>query len=206
MELFPLDETTWSGGAKPTDYFQSLGYYRHFVLNLFRTVEVEPDDLQLVRGALASVSAPWRVVVVTEDWCGDSATVLPYVATLFESIGVPVRVLRRSKYPHLDVWYATRGGDHIPVVSLVYAVDDRWREAFRWVERPAVAHERVAAWRADHPEFDDLRARKDEDEVAHKGYFRLYAALMRDMSRWYRGGLWREIAREFAEGVSATVG
>jgi hypothetical protein len=43
--------------------------------------------------------------------------------------------------------------------------------------------------------------RKDEDPAAAKEYFSLYARLLRTMAGWYRGGLWSEIAREFAAAI-----
>lgn len=214
MPYVPLDESTWTGGLKPEDYFQSLATYKHLVLSLFREAEVAEEDRAAVVACLPAAPAELRLVVVTEDWCGDSAAVLPYITRLAETLAVPIRVFRQSRNSHLKQWYVEQGTDHIPVVSLLRlqetgeggapeegAPDDgaelAWRELMRWVERPDAATERLGQWRAQQPRFDELYARRESDAEAAKEYAGLYARLLRAMASWYRGGLWREIPREW---------
>ena len=205
MEQLPLDDSTWSGGLKPADYFQSLKNYKHLVLSLYRDAAVEAAERNNLWESLPAPVEDLRMVVLTEDWCGDSASTLPYIARLGEALDLPVRVFRRSRNPHLKQWYVDRGTSHIPIVSLARRNDEeQWDEVMRWVERPEAAHAKVDAWLADRPHFEDLRARKDEDKEAKKEYSNLYAHLLRDMAAWYRGGLWSEIAREFSRNVEAS--
>ena len=84
-------------------------------------------------------------------------------------------------------------------------IDGEWRELLRWVERPRQAHARFDAWAEEHPRFEDLRSRKDDDREAAKEYFNLYARLLRESAGWYRSGLWIEIARELSEGLVESV-
>lgn len=204
MEQLPLDESTWTGGLKPPDYFQSLGNYKHLVLSLYRDASIEPEDRDRVAAALPAPAEQVRLVILTEDWCGDSASTLPYIARLAEELEIPVRVFRQSRNTRLKQWYLDRGTDHIPVVSLLTPGDagdeetEVWDEQFRWVERPEAAQAKVKAWLEANPRFPELYARKDDDSEAAKEYFNLYARLLRDMSSWYRGGLWSEISREFS--------
>lgn len=215
MEQFPLDDSLWSGGLKPADYFQSLQNYKHLVLSLYRDAGVDSSDREPLIEALdhyeseTAQEVQYRFVILTEDWCGDSASTLPYVARLAEELAVEARVFRQSRNPALKEWYVNRGTEHIPVVSLVRRraagdedSDGLWREVFRWVERPAAAHGKVEAWLADQPRFGQLRAAKDHDPAAAKEYFALYARLLREMASWYRNGLWSEIAGEFARNLS----
>lgn len=222
MPYLPLDESTWTGGLKPQDYFQSLASYKHLVLSLFREAEVAEEDRAEVVACLPAAPAELRLVVMTEDWCGDSASVLPYVTRLAEAISVPIRVFRQSRNSHLKQWYVDQGTDHIPVVSLVRldspaptaeGVQDGsgdgdeamvWREVMRWVERPDAATERLVAWRAEQPRFDELYARRESDPAAAKEYAGLYARLLRAMASWYRAGLWREIPREWCAALERT--
>ena len=204
----------WPTGIAAPDYFSSLKYYRNMVESLYNEVAVDGGDARRVADALAAHPAvnghteAVRALVVTEDWCGDSATTLPYVARLCETIGVPLRVFRQSEAPEPKKWYVDNGTEHIPVVSMLFAPGETDAadasiptELFRWVERPAAAHEKVSDWVAAHPEFPEIRSKKDSDEAASKEYFRLYAKLLRDMAGWYRAGLWREIATEFRENL-----
>jgi hypothetical protein len=229
MEPFPLDESTWAAGLPPVDYFDSLANYRNLVLSLYGEASVAAEDRAAVARALAAVSGGsigatseetppgrLRLLILTEDWCGDSATTLPYIARLAEALDLPARVFRQSANPAIKAWYVEGGTEHIPVVSLLQwtpewgesggAAVGTWREVMRWVERPAAAHGRVEAWLAEQPRFRELYARKDEDPAAAKEYFSLYARLLRTMAGWYRGGLWSEIAREFAQKIGQIAG
>ncbi len=197
--FFPRIDAVWSDGLLPADYFSSLKNYRHMVLDLVDTAAVAPAERDLLADALAhrgtgAEAAPVRAVVVTEDWCGDSAVTLPYVTKLCESAGVEIRIFRQSVFTDLKGWYVAQGTDHIPVVSLIQGEE----ELVRWVERPEAAHGRVKEWVSAHPDFLELRSRKETDKQAAKEYFNLYAALLREMASWYRDGLWPEIARELA--------
>jgi hypothetical protein len=184
------------------------------VLSLYRDAGVDPSDREPLREALEQYEpetawkGQYRFVILTEDWCGDSASTLPYVARLAEELAVETRVFRQSRNPALKDWYVERGTEHIPVVSLVRRptdsaddADGPWHEVFRWVERPQAAHGKVEAWLADQPRFGQLKATKDDDPAAAKEYFALYARLLREMASWYRNGLWSEIAGEFAQNV-----
>jgi len=207
---YPELEGIWSRGEKPQDYFGSLKNYRHLVLDLVNEVKVAPAEREGLAKVLAAGSGGFgtvRVAVLTEDWCGDSAVTLPYVTALFAAVDVEVRVFRQSVFTDLKQWYEADGTDHIPAVSVIAEASQPGPvvELMRWVERPQAGHAKVEGWLAAHPEMPELRAKKDTDKAASKEYFKLYAALLRDMSGWYRDGLWAEIGREFAEGLGKVV-
>ncbi len=199
-------DAIWSDGLAPTDYFGSLKNYRHMVMELVADATVSAADRDRLTEVLKCIapngagSANLRVVILTEDWCGDSATTLPYITNLFASVGVEARIFRQSVFTALKGWYEEDGTDHIPVVSVLSGAAPP-QELFRWVERPAAAHRKVEEWLAEHPRMPELRKRKDQDKEAAKEYFNLYAALLRDMASWYREGLWSAIADEFVQGL-----
>ena len=56
------------------------------------TTRVAPDDVERFQ----RVSAGVRLLVVAEDWCPDSANVVPHVAELARSAGVPLRLVNRT--------------------------------------------------------------------------------------------------------------
>jgi hypothetical protein len=203
--FFPTIETIWNDGLLGEDYFPSLAYYRHLVVSLYRDIAVDPTDADAVAQALDDATGNdrgnTRIVVVTEDWCGDSAVTVPYIARLAEAVGVELRIFRQSVFTELKQWYVDDGASHIPTVSVIHRGTASFDELFRWIERPADAHGKVKQWVADHPEFTELRGKKDDDPAAEKEYFKLYAKLLRDMAGWYRRGLWRSIAAEFAAGL-----
>ena len=92
------------------------------------------DDL---RALIANIAEPQRWLVLTEDWCGDSAQTIPYVAEMAAlNPNVELRILQRDD--HLDIMdqYLTDGKRSIPIVV---AFDHQGYELFRWGPRPADA-------------------------------------------------------------------
>ena len=83
---------------------------------------------------LARFGAVRNVLAITEDWCGTSVGVLPYVFKLVEaSPGVELRVFLRDANPELMDRYLKDGRHRsIPVVVLF---DDAFTELARFIER-----------------------------------------------------------------------
>ena len=76
-------------------------------------------------------------LVLTEDWCGDSAHVLPFLARLAElNSCVRLRILHRDEHPDIMECYLTEGKRSIPKWIVL---DFEGRELFRWGPRPAPA-------------------------------------------------------------------
>jgi len=107
----------------------------------YRQAEV-PDSL--LRRARA-VGRGWRILAIAEDWCGDSANTIPYLARLVEAVpGLEMRVVdsRRGR----GVMEARRTPDGRPATPTVVLFDPTWREMGSLVERPAP----LAAWTQAH--------------------------------------------------------
>ncbi len=114
----------------------------HFVeqaqahVQLWRDVSARaaiPDD---VLARTRALPAPYRLLVLLEDWCGDAINTVPYLARLAELVpGLELRVLRRDEHPALmDAHLSPTGGRAIPVVM---ALDAHGRELGWWGSRPA---------------------------------------------------------------------
>ena len=133
-----------------------------------------------VRQELQTLPALQRWVVLTEDWCVDSAFVMPVVAAFVEaSPHLELRILPRDA--HLDVMdrYLTRGARSIP--KLVAFAEDG-RELFSWGPRPAsiqALRERLLEEGADGPSVS--------------------AAVLEA----YEAGAWQEVDNELAALVAA---
>ena len=91
-----------------------------------------PSDA--LRRAVRALPAQ-RWVVLTEDWCVDSAYSLPTIAEAAAcSPKVTLEILARDQHPEVMDRYLTGGSRSIP--KLV-AFDDAGQELFRWGPRPA---------------------------------------------------------------------
>jgi hypothetical protein len=110
------------------------------------------------RAFFAGLPAKLGVLVLTEDWCGDSAANLPIVVALGRETGkLDVRILRRAGNEDVAERYTLADGrNHIPT----YIVYDAARnELGHLIERPAAINDDVngfkAAWFGRHPELGD---------------------------------------------------
>ena len=100
---------------------------------IHRTYKVS-DDL---RALIAKITEPQRWLVLTEDWCGDSAQTIPYVAEMAVlNPNVELRILQRDDNLDIMDQYLTDGKRSIPIVA---AFDHRGYELFHWGPRPAEA-------------------------------------------------------------------
>lgn len=103
------------------------------------------------RAALAADSMPrvaqiansWHVLILSEDWCGDSVNTLPVIARLNESApSMDMRIIGRDAHPELMNEHLTgsRRSRSIPVVLLL---DDTFTERGWWGPRPGPLQEWV---------------------------------------------------------------
>lgn len=114
-------------------------YYDYRKLNLARVSRLEklykPTDKAL--GIIQRISSPQIWLVITEDWCGDSAQTLPVIASLSEvnnKVNLKI-VLRDSNLDLMDL-YLTHGKRSIPKLI---AFDNELSEIFQWGPRPQPA-------------------------------------------------------------------
>jgi len=83
-----------------------------------------------------AVRGAWRLLALSEDWCGDAANILPVAARLAESSpDLELRVLSRDENLDLMDAHLTNGRSRsIPVIMLL---DVDGREQGWWGPRPA---------------------------------------------------------------------
>ena len=81
------------------------------------------------------IPGTWRLLALAEDWCGDGASTLPYLARLVEALpNLELRVLARDENPDLMETHLTGGTRSIPVVLIL---DEEFREVGWWGPRPS---------------------------------------------------------------------
>ena len=85
-------------------------------------------------------------MVITENWCGDSAQNLPYIAGIASlNKNIELKIILRDSNPDIMDNYLTSGTRSIP--KLV-AFDDEGNELFQWGARPKAAQELVSDLKA----------------------------------------------------------
>ncbi|HAC05945.1 MAG TPA: hypothetical protein DC060_02105 [Gemmatimonadetes bacterium] len=99
-----------------------------------------PDELVT---AARELSGGWRLVALSEDWCGDAVNTLPVIARLADEAGWDMRVLSRDENPDLMDEHLTNGRSRSIPVVIVY--DDNLDEVGWWGPRPS----EIQAWIMD---------------------------------------------------------
>lgn len=105
---------------------------------IYRTYTVS-DEL---KNYILKIRSPLTWMVITEDWCGDSAQNLPYIAKIAETNPlIELRlILRDSNLDIMDLYLTDGKSRSIP--KLV-AFDKEGKEVFNWGSRPKRAQEKV---------------------------------------------------------------
>ena len=124
-----------------------------------------PDDLVARARALPG---SWKLLVLSEDWCGDAVNTIPALQRLAElSPNVEIRLLSRDENPELmDAHLSPTGARAIPVVMVL---DEQFRERGWWGSRPGPLQQWMLA--------EGLAMAKDER------YLRVRAWYARDRGR-----------------------
>lgn len=124
---------------------------------------------------LSALNRPVTLMVITEDWCGDSAQTLPYFAvTAAASDEISLKIIERDANPDIMDQYLTNGTRSIPKMV---AFDESGNELFQWGPRPAYAAELVKKKKAQGIPKEEFIA---------------------DLHRWYAKDKGSEIEKEIA--------
>lgn len=123
--------------------------------------------------ARARRAGPWRLLVINEDWCGDSVNTLPTIARLAElAPNVELRIIERDR--SLDVMdrFLTAGARAIPKVVILDPhgeVHGTWgprpSELQAWVKGPGQALEKPERYREIRGWYARDRGRSTAEEV-----------------------------------------
>lgn len=97
--------------------------------------------------AMNTITEPQTWVVITEDWCGDSAQTLPVIAAIAAlNPLVELRILDRDTYPEAMDLYLTNGSRSVPMV-IAFGSSASPEQLWVWGPRPEAAKLEVATWK-----------------------------------------------------------
>ncbi len=96
-----------------------------------------------------------HLLAITEDWCMDTSSTIPFLARVAESVpGIDLRLILRDANPAIMDRYLTNGRRAIPVLIIL---DGNFRELGRWGPRPSELQAWVMANRPVLPKADVLK-------------------------------------------------
>jgi len=101
----------------------------------------------------------WKMLIISEDWCGDASNTVPVAARLGEALGWEVKVSRRDENAELMDAYLTGEARSIPII-IVLGPD--LEPVGRWGPRPSqlqqfVLTEKAAGLRPVEELYRDVR-------------------------------------------------
>src|SRR5690606_26305404 len=141
----------WDSAMEVDAYINSMAMNRDVFADRIETAQLTDEQLSIFK------SDPVRILVLTEDFCGDSAQFIPPVARLArESPDVDLRILRRDEHRDLAASYTRKDGYQAIPVFIVFGRDGSERGYV--IERPQVAYDDMAAetrrFASAHPELE----------------------------------------------------
>ena len=125
-------------GMTLPEYLAQMKTNKERFVELLGEVKVRDEDKE----AIARLGKTLRVLVITEDWCGDALYNIPVLVKLVEgNPGVELRFFLRDKNPDLMDQYLNQGlYRSLPVFAFF---DERMTEVGRFIERPPVQTEEI---------------------------------------------------------------
>jgi hypothetical protein len=112
------------------EYLRSVEKNAELWQGVYRTAMVSAGAVE----RFSDFAGTWRLLALSEDWCGDAVSTLPLIARLAEQSGVDFRVLSRDANADVMDAHLTAGTRSIPVVMVV---DLSYLSRAWWGPRPA---------------------------------------------------------------------
>ncbi len=116
--------------------YTKLNYHR--MLRIDKTYNVSKELIELIN----QIKDYQLWMVLTEDWCGDSAQNLPYINKIaLLNSNLHLRILERDKHLEIMDQYLTNGKSRS--IPKLVAFDKNGNELFIWGPRPLDAQEYI---------------------------------------------------------------
>jgi len=116
------------------EYLAQMRTNRERFVGRLAEAEITPDDRAALRGRKL------RILVITEDWCGDALVGFPALAKLVEDAPeVEMRVFLRDANPDVMDQYLKRG--LYRTIPMFVFFDEQMNELARFMERQDVVTE-----------------------------------------------------------------
>jgi hypothetical protein len=123
-------------GMTMSEYLDQMRVNKERFVRFMSEATIEDED----REALRRLGPGLRILVITEDWCGDALYSFPALARLVEDEpGVEMRVFLRDKNPDVMDRYLKRG--LYRTIPMFVFFDERMNELARFMERQDVVSE-----------------------------------------------------------------
>lgn len=108
----------------------------------------------------------YKVLVITEDWCGDAMMNIPVLLNIADYANIEVKVFHRDEDTNLIDQYLTNGtARSIPIFVFL---NENHEQEHVWGPRAISVQKHVEILRKDLPSKDDSTYAEKEKEVHHQ--------------------------------------
>lgn len=155
---------TYFDKSQPLDeYIATMTTNKDNVLAIYNEFSIPSNDSNIDKLKDASFS---KVLVITEDWCGDAMMNLPILKHISEELHLEVRVFHRDEDTDLIDQYLTNGtARSIPIFIFL---NDKDEQVTVWGPRAREAQEFVTNLRAEMLPDKDASDYEDKEKEVHK--------------------------------------
>ncbi|QKY69768.1 thioredoxin family protein [Lentibacillus sp. CBA3610] len=155
-----MDLNQWfEKGMDPDTYIESMDENKENLLYIYDHF-TPPEDNAFIKDLAAN---NLRVIILTEDWCGDAMLNIPIMLRMAEQANMPVKFLPRDQNLELMDQYLTNGKSRsIPIFIFI---DEAGNEVAKWGPRAEKIQQFVDESRKKLPAKDDGNFKEKAKEM-----------------------------------------
>ncbi|SMC72370.1 thioredoxin family protein [Pedobacter africanus] len=145
-ELLAQHKTTGPDHSEAMLHYTKMNVHR--MSRVDKTVALNEDLLN----ALTSLNGAYRLLVISEGWCGDAAQIVPVFNKIVSAFPEKFKlrfVLRDMNLPLIDA-HLTNGGRAIPVLLVL---DEAGNVLTKWGPRPNEIQELLMEWKKEETDI-----------------------------------------------------
>ena len=121
------------------DYLASVVKNREWWQDTYRLATVREEHA----ARADALATSWKLVAITEDWCGDAVNILPFVARLVEAAPKKLEMRLLGRDANLDLMNAHLTGGLTRSIPSIIVLDDDFMEYGWWGPRPLPLQEQA---------------------------------------------------------------
>lgn len=122
----------FESGLTFSEYLETVRKHEELWRGVWKRARISDELLARARALPGS----WRLLVLSEDWCGDAVNIVPVAARLAESLpAVDLRVLERDR--NLDIMDAHLTNGRSRSIPVIVLLDQDGVERDWWGPRPS---------------------------------------------------------------------
>ena len=178
-----IDEKLAEGVTTGNKNSESLVAYTklnvHRMDRLDKTVTLSSDLVD----ALKNLNGHFKILVITEGWCGDAAQIVPILVKMVSAAAdkFELKIVLRDEHEELTNAHLTNGGKSIPIILFLDPQENK--VLAKWGPRPEVLKHLLADWKKETTDMEILAEKlhgwyaKDKTKEIQKEFIELLKGL-----------------------------